>query len=131
MPRQYHPEKIPQVYNIDDMPATEIRDGVSQKVFRGLDSLIGITTLEPGLETAPHSHPWEQVAYIMEGSCEFYVGDRSVHVAEGDMFVIPPGVDHYADPTEESVVNLDVWPLREDYLPRSKYQKEFVTYDHE
>lgn len=92
--------------------------------------MIGRTVLEPGCEVGPHSHPWEQIAYIESGACDFHLGEEVVQVSEGDIFVIPGGVEHYADPTgyDEPVVNLDAWPLREDYLPRTFYQDEFEEY---
>lgn len=131
MPRHYDADAIPAVYNIDELPEATLREGVHQKVLRGFDTLLGFTTLEPGCDTAAHSHPWEQVAIILEGGCDFHVGGNVVEVGEGDVFVIPPGVEHYAEPTTEDCLNMDVWPLREDYLSRTDYQDEFLTYDSE
>lgn len=134
MVRQWHDDAVPTVYNwYEDIPTVEIREGVYQQVFRGMHSIIGLTKLEPSLEPGPHSHPWEQLAFILEGECDFHVGDEVLQVGPGDMFFIPPSVEHYADPSDydEPVVNLDVWPLREDYLPRTEYQSEWVEYDNE
>lgn len=129
MVRDWHDDEVPAVYNwYEDIPTVELREGVRQQVFRGMHAVIGLTELDPGCEVGPHSHPWEQLAFILEGECDFHVGDEVVQVGPGDMFFIPPSAEHYADPTgyDETVVNLDVWPLREDYLPRTDYQTEWV-----
>lgn len=133
MARHYKEDEIPEVYNfVEDIPGREVREGVHQKVFRGLNGLVGFTTLEPGMEPGPHSHPWEQIAFIYSGTCDFHVGDEVVSVEEGDIFVIPPGETHYAVPnSDEPCVNLDFWPLREDYLDRTEYQSEFIRYEYE
>lgn len=133
MARHYDSDAIPTVYNFfEDVPSTEVREGVHQQVFRGLDAMVGFTKLTPGMEPGPHSHPWEQIAFIFSGTCDFHVGDEVVSVEEGDIFEIPPGETHYAVPnSDEPCINLDVWPLREDYLDRTDYQTEFVRYEDE
>lgn len=132
MVRHYDEDRIPTVYNLEDIPGFDIRTGVTQQVFRGLDLLVGFTTIEPEMEAKPHSHPWEQITIIFEGQCDFTVGDETFAVEEKDVFFIPPDVEHYAEPnSEEPCINLDLWALREDYLPRTDYQTEFVDYDAE
>lgn len=127
MVQHYDPEAIPQVYHIDDIPTHDTREGVQSRAFRGVDTMVGIGTLHPEMEAKPHSHPWEQVVYIVDGECDFHVGDEVVSVEEGNIFVIPPDVEHCAETTsDEPCLNMDIWPLREDYLYRTEYQNEFV-----
>lgn len=126
MVQHYHPDQIPQVYNIRDIPEFDTRPGVTSRAFRGVDTMVGLSTLEPEMEPKPHSHPWEQVVFIHEGRTKFHVADEVVELSEGDVFVIPPSVEHCAEPFEDdSCVNVDIWPLREDYLYRTEYQSEF------
>lgn len=131
MVKQYQEDEIPAVYNLDDIPPYNIRQGLDLHIFRGLDTLLSTATIEPDAELAtnPHSHPWEQIVYIIQGSVYYNVGDERIHVSEGDMFLIPPGAEHYAeqDPEcEEKVINLDVFPMREDYAEYADYQREFA-----
>jgi quercetin dioxygenase-like cupin family protein len=134
MVKQYQEDEIPAVYNLEDIPPYNVRQGLDLHIFRGLDTLLSTATIEPDadLETNPHSHPWEQIVYIIQGSVYYNLGDERIHVSEGDMFHIPPGVEHYAeqDPEcEETVVNLDVFPMREDYAEHADYQQEFAAVD--
>lgn len=124
MARRYDPDAIPTVYSRDEVP-TRDRPGAEQVVFRGVDTMIGFTTVEPGRETDPHSHPWEQVNYIQEGSCTFHIGDETVEVSAGDMFFVPPGVPHTAEPGDEPCTIMFAGSIRESLLPYTAYQSEF------
>lgn len=127
MVQHYDREAIPQVYNIDEIPTFDTREGVESRAFRGVDTLVGIASLYPEMERKPHRHPWEQVVCILEGECNFHVDDEVVSVSKGDMFVIPPDVEHCAETTsDEPCLNMDIWPLREDYVYRTEYQEEFL-----
>ena len=67
---------------------------------------------------ARHSHPHEQLVYILDGRLRFSVGSEVFEVAAGDSFVIKGGVEHQAWALESAIV-LDVFtPFREDYLPK-------------
>lgn len=126
MVRKYQSERVPAKYSRSEIPTVVKREGVTQSYFRGLDILVGFTTFEPTKpRTDPHSHPWEQINYVLEGSCRFHVGDQVVDITEGDMFVIPPDVPHTSEPPEERCVIQFISPLREDYIENTSYQTEF------
>lgn len=64
---------------------------------------------------ARHSHPHEQLVYIIRGHIRFSSGDNTFDARAGDSFIVPGGVEHQASALEESEV-LDVFtPFREDY----------------
>ena len=67
---------------------------------------------------ARHSHPHEQLVYVVRGWLRVDVAGRVFEVREGDSFVVEGGVEHQASALEASEV-LDVFtPIREDYRPR-------------
>lgn len=103
--------------NLDQLPLEVVRKGVSRKVFSGEKATVCMNYLEPGHEPRPHSHPHEQIAYIISGRCEFHVGDEVIPMGPGDVLVIPGGVTHHAVVVgDEVVVNLDVFsPRRDEY----------------
>lgn len=125
MVRDYLEDEIPAIYSRDEMPVHESSPGVTQQYFRGLDTLVGFTTLTPEKTANPHSHPWEQINFVLEGECDFHVGDEIVTVSEGDIFTIQPGVSHTAEPPEETCTIMFTGPLREDYAAKTEYQREF------
>ena len=52
-------------------------------------------TLPPGLSTGMHVHRvQEETFYVLEGECEWHVGDELIHAKPGTYVFIPPGVPH-------------------------------------
>ena len=117
------PQKA-KLYNWDTLEREHVRDGVTRAGFRGDDVLLVMNWLEPGMETNPHSHPFEQVVYIVQGQMRFVIGDEVIEGGPGSLIRIPPSVEHYGEPIgDEPVLNLDVFsPIREDYKHLVEYQ---------
>lgn len=118
--------KKPELYNWDTLPKEKVRKGVERSGFRGEEVLLVMNWLDPGMKTNPHSHPFEQVVYIVQGQMRFYIGDEIVEGGPGSLIRIPPDVEHYGEPCgDERVLNLDVFnPIRDDYRHLVDYQSE-------
>ncbi len=111
-------------YDWDSLEKEVVRPGVKRAGFRGQDVLLVMNWLEPGMETNPHSHPCEQVVYIVKGQMRFHIGDEVIEGGAGSLIRIPPDIEHYGEPIgDEEVLNLDVFsPIREDYRHLVDYQ---------
>ena len=122
------------VRNWDELARETVRSGVSRAGFRGQDVLMVMNWLEPGMEVRPHSHPFEQVVYVVKGRMRFVIGGEESVVEEGGLVRIPPDVEHCGEPLGvHPVMNLDVFsPIREDYLHLVEYQQaEFEAADND
>jgi quercetin dioxygenase-like cupin family protein len=74
--------------------------------------------MQAGWAGARHSHPHDQLVYVLRGRIRVSAGNDVFEAAAGDSFVVNGGVEHQAWALEASVV-LDVFtPTRDDYLPR-------------
>jgi quercetin dioxygenase-like cupin family protein len=104
--------------NWDNLPWEEVRKGVKRKVFTGEGATLALNSLEPGHEPKPHTHIHEQLVYIIEGECEFHIGEDKYALKAGGLLYIPPNVEHYLEVKGDKVViDLDVFtPKRSDYL---------------
>jgi quercetin dioxygenase-like cupin family protein len=72
--------------------------------------------MEDGWAGARHSHPHDQMVYVIEGRLRFSCGTDVFEAARGDSFVLRGGIEHQAWALEPAVV-LDVFtPYREDYV---------------
>lgn len=72
--------------------------------------------MERGWVGAAHSHPHEQMVYVISGRLMVTCGNRSFEVRAGDSFVVRGGVEHQASALEPTHV-IDVFtPLRNDYI---------------
>ena len=101
-----------------------VREGVNRAAFRGEDVLMVMNWLDPGMETNPHSHPCEQIVYVVKGRMRFVIEGKEITVDAGGMVRIPPNAVHYGEPIgDEQVLNLDVFaPIRDDYRHLVEYQ---------
>ena len=64
---------------------------------------------------AKHSHPHEQMVYVVSGRLTFTSPDGTVEIKAGDSLLVAGGVEHQAAALEDAEV-LDVFtPMREDY----------------
>lgn len=97
-----------------------LREGMKRIVFgmaaKGMSSTI--TEVLNGHETRPHIHPNEQIALILQGTCDYYVGGTPHAMKPGSWIVVPPNVEHYihAYDSKEPVLNLDIFtPMRPEY----------------
>ena len=52
-------------------------------------------TVPPGFFTGLHVHRvQEETFYVLEGECEWQIGDERVHAGPGTYLFVPPGVPH-------------------------------------
>ncbi len=75
--------------------------------------------MEKGWVGAKHSHPHEQMVYVVSGHLVFESPDGKFEAKTGDSFLVAGDVPHQAAALEDSEV-LDVFtPYREDYAPKA------------
>jgi quercetin dioxygenase-like cupin family protein len=110
----------------DELPKEDVRPGVRRAGFRGDDVMLVMNWLQPGMQTNPHRHPFEQVVYVVQGRMRFVVGDEVIEAGPGTVIRVPPDVLHYGEPIgTETVLNLDVFaPIRDDYRHLVAHQEK-------
>jgi mannose-6-phosphate isomerase-like protein (cupin superfamily) len=111
-----------------ELPRESIDGGMlTRTAIRGDGCLITMNWLKPFHdEQPPHSHPFDQTAFVLEGAMEFDVGDERFLVKAGEVLQIPAGVPHTARVVGEAVAfNVDVFaPARSDYLYLTEHQAD-------
>ena len=72
-------------------------------------------TMVKGWAGARHSHPHEQMVYVVHGRLRFEHPGGVFDAGPGDSFIVPGNVEHQASALEDSEA-LDIFtPMREDY----------------
>lgn len=91
--------------------------GVNRKVLvHNADLMMVEVSFEKGSEAALHSHPHQQMSYILSGSFEFENDGEKRSLKQGDSVLIASGATHGVLCIEEGMV-LDVFtPERKDFL---------------
>ena len=63
-----------------------------------------------------HTHPHEQVGYVVKGRFEATLAGEKTIIEAGDTYYVPSGVEHGVIALEEGIL-IDVFtPQREDFL---------------
>src|SRR6202453_1045538 len=85
------------IHSIDwnAVPWERVREGVERKAFSGEGATVSLNRLQPGHEPRPHSHPHEQIVYIMAGQIDFHIGETVTRLAAGGLLVVPPNARHW------------------------------------
>jgi quercetin dioxygenase-like cupin family protein len=65
----------------------------------------------------PHSHPHEQVSYVVSGEINLFMDNKLTHLGPGDMFTVPPNIPHSVQLLSSRVRLIDSFtPIRKDFL---------------
>ena len=51
---------------------------------------------DPGHASPLHSHPGEEIVYVLEGTLEYEIGGKVSRVKPGDVLFVPAGTPHLA-----------------------------------
>ena len=100
----------------DSAQQTHPEDGLTRQVLAFNPRMMLVRHLmQSGWRGARHSHPHEQMVYVVRGHIHFICGEDAFDAHTGDSFIVPGGVEHEASAVSESEV-LDFFvPSREDY----------------
>jgi quercetin dioxygenase-like cupin family protein len=104
----------------DAPPAFSPERGLLRRILAHNEHMMLVEhRMENGWAGARHSHPHDQLVYIIEGHLRFSCGGQEFEARGGDSFILKGGIEHQAWALAPSVV-LDVFtPYREDYLPET------------
>jgi quercetin dioxygenase-like cupin family protein len=69
--------------------------GVRFVETRTAGTIVARVHLAPGAELKAHSHPEEQIFYVLDGRLRYRVGDEEQVAGRGMLIVIPSGVPHW------------------------------------
>lgn len=105
----------------DELKVTKVADGIQRRIVKTDNLMMVNVEFTDGPTTEPdpfHSHPHEQVSYMIEGEVYLFVGDEEkVHLKAGDHFAIPSDIPHTIQGLTPVVKLIDCFtPLREDFL---------------
>jgi quercetin dioxygenase-like cupin family protein len=97
--------------------STEAVDGAHLKLLAGgTEANVQHFAIDPGAVVPEHSHPHEQVGYMLSGALDFEVDGETITVEAGDSYAIPGDEPHSAtNHGDEPAVGLDVFsPPRDE-----------------
>jgi quercetin dioxygenase-like cupin family protein len=97
----------------------ELVPGVRMQPLFGDGAMLNLIELEPGAVVEEHSHPHEQLGFVLDGVLVLTIDGVENRLPAGHGFQIPGGVPHAAWAGAGLCRVLDVFhPIREDYRQR-------------
>ncbi|AJQ93202.1 cupin domain-containing protein [Gynuella sunshinyii] len=107
------------VYN-KDVQLEDLGDGVSRKIMAYSDNIMTVEVhFEKGAIGPLHSHPHEQLTYVLSGEFEFTIGDETKIVKTGDTLYKEPNIMHGCRCLEAGVLLDNFTPVRKDFLKQN------------
>ncbi len=91
---------------------------MQRRIFTGQNVMLVRNEIHPHAVLEAHSHPHEQMIYVLGGRCAVVAGDEHFEMCAGDMALIPGGTLHQVTALgEEKLDIIDIFsPIREDFL---------------
>jgi quercetin dioxygenase-like cupin family protein len=116
MPTQITSAEFSLVRASEARPFSQPEPGLWRRVLAANEKLMLVEhRMNGGWVGKAHSHPHDQLVYVISGKLEMSAAGQSFKLSAGDSFVVRGGVEHQASAVEPSHV-LDVFtPRREDY----------------
>ena len=108
-----------QLVTPEELPVANPSPGIVRRVVAGQGLMLAEFTISAGCRIPPHSHPHEQIGYVVSGRALFRSGDAVRELRAGSAYAVPGGEVHEVQVLgDEDATFVDVFtPIREDYLP--------------
>ncbi|MGL1113191.1 cupin domain-containing protein [Vibrio vulnificus] len=104
------------VFN-QDITLEDLGQGISRKVLAHSDNMMSVEVhFETGAIGAMHSHPHDQLTYVLSGEFEFTIGDEKKIVKTGDTMYKEPNIEHGCVCLEAGVLIDTFTPMRKDFV---------------
>jgi quercetin dioxygenase-like cupin family protein len=85
----------------------------------GQNIMLARVLLKKGCIVPEHSHPNEQISFILEGALKFWIDGEEIVVNSGEVLTIPPNMPHKAEALEDTV-DFDIFdPPRADWMNKT------------
>ncbi len=103
-------------FNANEFPRKDVLPGIRVGSIRLENLMLTHFTFKAGAIVPTHSHPHEQISFLIKGDMEFTLEGETRRIRAGEGCAVPPGVKHSVHALTEAAV-IDCWhPIREDYI---------------
>ncbi len=89
-----------QHFKWDEIPAERLNDKFVRKLVWDGGMMVARTDVEKGYVVPAHSHPNQQITWVMSGVWRFTLEGHTVDVGPNEMISIPADVVHSAEAVE-------------------------------
>ena len=104
----------PRAIDWSDREFAEVRPGIFGSTVHTPQLTATLYRYEAGSSWEEHDHPQDQITTVIEGSIDFLVAGRPVHLGVGETALLPGGVRHAAEVRAGGAVTLNVLTRRDE-----------------
>ena len=107
------------LYRWSEVENEQLNPLLSRQFVAGAQAMLSRIVLTKGCIVPPHSHPNEQIAFVLQGALRFELGDGATHIVKaGEVLIIPGNLSHTVVALEDTI-NLDIFaPPRQDWIDK-------------
>ena len=96
------------VHRWDSLEVEKITEMISRKIISGDQQMWAQVSLKRGAQVPSHSHPSEQMIYVLQGALLYRVGKTEIVLQTGEVLHVPSGCSHQAVALDDTF-ELDVF----------------------
>lgn len=104
------------LYRREDLQTRELLPGFTARMIHTERMSIAFWEIKAGAELPEHAHDHEQVAQVITGQFELWLGEQCYVLGAGDTLVIPSRVPHRGKALSDCTLQDTFAPVREDFL---------------
>jgi quercetin dioxygenase-like cupin family protein len=100
-------ERTAYFYDFNQMPGEFVTPKYSTAfgpLLTGQHIEVGLLRFRAGEGAVPHSHPSEQIMYVISGRLRVRIAGEVAELGPGQAFLAPPNVEHEVRALEDTVV---------------------------
>lgn len=101
--------------NKDSVPIDVLPGLIRRTLAQTQSMMLCEFTFDTNVEVPIHTHPNEQVGYLVKGRVEMTIDGKKTELRQGDSYSAPASVPHGVFTLEPSVIVDTFFPPREDY----------------
>ncbi|GAC1360236.1 MAG: cupin domain-containing protein [Acidobacteriaceae bacterium] len=106
----------PSLHSWNHIAPEQLNPLLTRQFVTGQQAMLARIVLLKGCVVPEHSHPNEQIAFILSGALRFHLPGESHTVHAGEILVIPANVPHSAEALEDTI-DFDIFaPPRQDWI---------------
>lgn len=110
-----------QLTQLSAVQPVELAPGVRIRLLFGQGAMLSLVEIDPGGVVPLHSHPHEQLGYVVSGELRLTVAGVEHRLHPTDGYQLEGGIEHSATSGPDGCLVLDVFhPVREDYRERAR-----------
>ena len=100
----------------DEIALEKVTEMLSRKVVGGEREMLVQVYIKRGCLVPTHRHDSEQMTYVLQGAIKFVVAGEEITVREGEVLLVPSGIEHQAEALEDTF-ELDFFsPVRGEWI---------------